>query len=135
MPCNLAVTITKTVVAAEHLHQLLTPEAVTPVVLAYVRERLPTSSPTATVQGATVLIWAGAYTITITGAEIQVSGDFADLAEQLAEEITQVLAVLADELFAAELSALLAPFGATTQQVMVDNAGVQQTAYQFTFTL
>lgn len=135
MPCNLAVTITKTLVSAEHLLQLLTPAAVAPVVTTYLRERFSGQSLTISTTGSALLIWVDEYAIQIVGGQVTVTATSATDAHQLAEELTQVLGALADALFAAQLGALLDQFGATTQHVVVDNAGTAQMAYQFTLEL
>lgn len=136
MPCNLAVTITKAAVKSEHLLNLLKTEAIQPVVEAYLRDRFPAQALYSSVDGNSLEIWVEPYTITITTGTVQVSVSSAAMqanTTQLAEELQQLLAVLADELFAAQLGNLFAEYGATAQQVTVENQGVTQHAYQFTF--
>ena len=134
MPCNLAVTITKATVTPQHLVTLLTVPTVEPVVHAYLMARFPNESISTSTRG-DLEMWVDDYIIRIAAGKVNVTAPNVATATQLADELTQLLALLADELFARQLTTLLTPFGVTTQQVTVDNEGTSQSAYQFTLHL
>ncbi|NNJ13616.1 hypothetical protein EKD04_025145 [Chloroflexales bacterium ZM16-3] len=135
MPCNLAVSITKAAVSEERLRALLTPEAVRPVIEAYLRqpgvvgagERVHVQR-----QGDGLAVRVGSLTLTIRDGQVQTraSRGYNDTrAQELTDALSALLALAADALFAQQVRAALATFGpVAAQQVTVDNGGVTQAA-------
>jgi hypothetical protein len=135
MPCNLAVSITKAAVTEERLLALLTPEAVQPVVEAYLRQPgvlKPGESFNVNRQGNRLMIMVGSLRLFIERGRVSTyaTQGYNDVrGEELVSALSNLLALAADALFAQQVKAALAPFGKVAQQqVMVDNGGVTQAA-------
>ncbi|NNJ13396.1 hypothetical protein EKD04_024015 [Chloroflexales bacterium ZM16-3] len=135
MPCNLAVSITKAAVTEERLRALLTPEAVQPVIAAYLRQPGVVGAGERVIvqrQGDGLAVTVGSLTLTISGGQVQTRatrGTNATRAQELADALSDLLALAADTRFAQQVRAALATFGTVAaQQVTVDNGGVTQAA-------
>jgi len=123
MPCNLAVTITKAVVAPEHLLKLLTPQVVEALVDGFVRQH-PTFVQYASVRVMTaprgvVTIWLG-YNKQMTIVDGQVSARFPRGEEANGEMCAQLISTLlakgADRLFAQQVKKSLQQLGTVQEQ-------------------
>ncbi len=122
MPCNLAVTITKAVVAPEHLLKLLTPQVVEALVDGFVHQHpmfVQYASVRVTASRGVVTIWLG-YNKQITIIDGQVSARFprgnAAKGEELAQLISTLLAKGADRLFAQQVKKSLQQLGTVQEQ-------------------
>ncbi|MEO6892105.1 MAG: hypothetical protein ABI324_24220 [Ktedonobacteraceae bacterium] len=138
MPCNLAISIAKAHVSADHLRALLTPETVQAVVLAYLQQQYAARSPRVLRTTAdTVVFQVGTCRIIISRGEITVTEQGANrqMADALATEMGKLLSLLADHLFAQAVQQRLASVVTSAQQVAVDNEGVPQQATILTLTL
>lgn len=137
MPCNLAVTITKAAVEQEHLNKLLTPQVVEQALRAFLTAR--DRNATVRVNYGTVYASTGYNSVSVFRGRVSVSNGNRDTrgAEKLAAETQQLLAALADTLFAQQVQSALQGSGArvASQQVVVDNAGRRQVATVLSFNL
>ena len=141
MPCNLAVTITKAVVAPEHLRKLLTPEVIQSLVQAFVAQH-PAFADYQPVHvsllGRTVLVRLGrGRSVTLTAE--QITANFPRYEQEqvpaIVELLTQLLAKGADKVFATQVrTALTKDFGQVSQtSTTVSNQGQKQNVTLFSF--
>jgi hypothetical protein len=142
MPCNLAVTITKVVVAPEHLRTLLTPEVIQSLVQAFVAQHPAFTSyqpVRVSVLGSTVLVRLGRMDRYVSLTAEQVTANFPryeqEQAPAIVELFTQLLAKGADKLFATQVrTALAKDFGQVSQtSTTVSNQGQKQNVTLFSF--
>jgi hypothetical protein len=131
MPCNLAVSITKAAVTEAHLRAILTPEVILPLIEAYLRLPgvLHAERVTLQRQGDAIVVTVGRVTMTIREGrvETQATRGYDVRAQELTDGISTLVAGIADELFAQQVRAALAPLGTVAaQQVTVDNDGFSQ---------
>jgi hypothetical protein len=131
----LAVSITKAAVTEERLLALLTPEAVQPVVEAYLRQPGVVGASERVIvqrQGDGLAVGVGSLTLTIHGGRVETratQGTNDARGRALVDGLSALLALAADALFAQQVRAALAPFGrVAAQQVTVENGGVTQAA-------
>lgn len=152
MPCNLAVSITKAAIPNEQLLGLLTPAVVEQVVRAFLGDRLTDlvgqdygyqHGTSRKVQLQSVNYWgqlgAEGISFRIHDGQIDVQAPRGGelRAQEVSDELTQLLARTADQLFAIQVGTALAELGGDleTQQVSIDNAGQRQTVTQFTLSI
>ena len=141
MPCNLAVSITKAAVIEAHLVALLTPEAILPLIEAYLRQPgvgVAGERRSVERQGDAMVVTVGNVTMTIREGrgETQATQGYDGRAKELTDGISALVAGIADALFAQQIRAALAPFGTVAaQQVTVDNDGVSQVVTMLTMTI
>lgn len=140
MPCNLAVTITKGVVAPDHLKKLLTPQIIQQLVTAFCNEHpdFKQHQPIRTSSSSDgVVLYVGRLDRRLIITNDQVKANFPRYAqeegERLATLLTHLLAKGADKLFAAQVQKALATFGGVqAQTATVDNEGEKQQVRVFT---
>jgi hypothetical protein len=140
MPCDLAVTITKAAVTKEHLLKLLTPRVVADLLTRFLQAKDKTARVMQPGSGPTVYASMGYYSISITRGQVTVrASNRADTkaADALAKELQQLIAGLADTLFAKQVQAAMASAGAkvVAQQHVVTTEGVKQIATVLNFDL
>lgn len=135
MACNLAVSITKAAGTEERLLAVLTPEAVQPVIEAYLRQPgvlKRGESFNVSRQGSRLIVTVGSLRLLIDGGRVSAyaTQGYNDVrGNELVAALSNLLVLAADALFAQQVKAALAPFGKVAQQqVMVDNGGVTQAA-------
>ena len=142
MPCNLAVTITKAVVAPEHLRKLLTPQVIQSLVQAFVAQHPAFTSyqpVRVSVLGSTVIVRLGRMDRSVSLTAEQVTANFPryeqEQAPAIVELLTQLLAKGADKLFATQVrTALAKDFGQVQQtSTTISNQGQKQNVTLFSF--
>ena len=131
MPCNLAVTITKAVVAPEHLLKLLTPKVVEALVDGFVRQHVSFQKYSPLRVRASrggITIWLG-YGRQISIVGHQVSASFPRGEERKGEELAQLISTLlakgADRLFAQQVKRSLQQVGRVQESQRSVNDGEQ----------
>lgn len=138
MPCNLAVSIAKAGVTTPQLLALLTPAIVTQVTFAYLEQQYPGSRPSVlSTSGTVLLLQVGTSQVRIENGSVQVNNIQRNQAqaEELADEIEQLLLQLADNLFQQKLQETLGSLVAQVQTMAVDNEGTVQQATVFSLEL
>lgn len=135
MPCNLAVSIAKAGVTKPQLLALLTPDIVQKVAMAYLQQQYAKLNPSViSASGNDITLRAGTTSISIENGAVEVydySGNRLQ-AEQLAEEMEQLLLQLADQLLDQHIQNALGSLVKTVLPVAVDNEGTMQQATVFT---
>jgi hypothetical protein len=142
MPCNLAVTITKAVVAPEHLLALLTPEVIGQLITAFTSQspEFQQYQPIRiTTYGDTVNVILGRLDRRFLITHNQVTSNFPRYEQTQADTLAQLLSNLlsrgADRLFAAQVrKALTEKYGDVKQtSETVSNQGQPQRVTLFSF--
>lgn len=136
MPCNLAFSIAKASVPNERLRALLTADAIKDVVLAYLVRQYAGLSPTLLeASGSVARYRLGTLTLTVADGAVTVAGrrTRAVDADQLATNVSELLAQLAGRLFQKQVQEALA--GVTTRARMADVQGSKQQAAVFTINI
>jgi len=143
MPCNLAVSITKAAVSQEHLRKLLSdnPSLVAQVVLNYLVQHQTVGHLHPSIAGQTsfaVTFSLGNWFLTIRDGQVSIDavrpGERRE-ADALCQEVSEVLALLADELFLQQVQQLLGDTITGIQQVEVESSGQRMAATVFTVNL
>lgn len=136
MPCNLAFSIAKAAVSNERLRGLLTADAIKDVVLTYLQRQYAGLSPALVeAKDRYARYRIGTLTLTIADGAVSLAGrrTTAVDADQLATNVSELLAQLAGRLFQKQVQAALA--GVTTRARMADVQGVKQQAAVFTINI
>jgi hypothetical protein len=142
MPCNLAVTITKAVVAPEHLRALLTPEVIASLGESIVEKHPAFASYQPVrfrVYNETVIVRLGRMDRTVTLTASQINANFPRFEQEQAPAIVELLSTLlsrgADKLFATQVRAALAEKYGPVQQASstVMNQGQKQNVTLLSF--
>jgi len=134
MPCNLAVSIAKAALSDERLRALLTPQAIQQVVLAYLKQQYAALSPVlVSAQDGSLHYQLGTMDLTIEDGEVTVDTSTInrDRAEQLATQVSALLAACADRLFQQQVQQALTNVTFQSQAVSVSFEGKTQQAAVF----
>ncbi len=142
MPCKWAITITKAVVAPEHLRSLLTPEVILSLVQSVVEQHPAFASyqpVRCSVYNGTVIVQLGRLDRSVTLTASQVNANFPRAEQEQAPAIVELLSTLlargADKLFATQVRAALAEKYGQVQQTSstVMNQGQKQNVTLLSF--